>query len=61
MFFNLKKKIFLVTWQYCPPEVKILIKEKKNDSEFKISSEKSDIFALAVTVLCLLNYDVVAD
>jgi hypothetical protein len=41
--------------------VKKIIKEKKNDSDFKISSEKSDIFALAVTILCLLNHDVVAD
>jgi hypothetical protein len=41
--------------------LKILIRKKKNESEFKFSAEKSDIFSLAVSALCLLFNDVEAE
>jgi hypothetical protein len=49
---------FSDTWPYSAPELKKLIKKKVGDVEEKVSAEKGDIFALAVTAFCLLFYEV---
>jgi hypothetical protein len=41
--------------------MKIFIEKKMNKSKMKISSEKNDIFGLAVTAFCMLFYDIKAD